>query len=130
VIKTVRWSDEDEAFVGTVHGLVGDCCHGADPVEVFRECEEIAVECVEAALAMNKKLPASRLDREAEPVPSASAIRGLLGMSQREFAEFLNISPKTLHKWEQGSSQPSGAARTLLRLTAINPKMVRKAARV
>jgi hypothetical protein len=33
---------------------------------------------------------------------------------------------KTLHKWEQGSSRPSGAARTLLRIAAADPATVKR----
>ena len=124
--KSVRWSDEDQAFVGTVHALAGDCCHGDDPVKVYRECESIALECVEATIRLNRELPRPEKASSPKLVPSASAVRSLFGMSQREFADFLNISAKTLHKWEQGTSQPSGAARTLLTIAATNPRLVIK----
>jgi hypothetical protein len=32
---SVRWSDEDRVFVGSVPGLVGDCCHGDTPEAVI-----------------------------------------------------------------------------------------------
>jgi putative transcriptional regulator len=125
--KTVRWSDADEAFVGTVHGLVGDCCHGDDPHEVFRQCEEIAKECVEAAIFIKKELPKPPENIKpirSLPVPDPAVIRKALGLSQVEFAKFLGISPKTLHKWEQKTSAPSGAACSLLRIAAQEPKTV------
>ncbi len=127
--KTVRWSDADEAFVGTVHGLVGDCCHGDDPYEVYRQCEEIAHECVEAAFSMKKKLPSPPVNLKpipSLPVPEPAVIRKALGLSQAEFSQFLGISPKTLHKWEQKTSKPSGAARSLLKIAAEEPKTVLK----
>jgi DNA-binding transcriptional regulator YiaG len=124
-VKSVRWSEEDDCFVGTVHGLVGDCSHGKDPAKVFAECEKIALECVEAAMAQNRQLPKVK-GADFSEGPDAASIRRLLGMSQVEFAKFLSISPKTLHKWEQGTSQPSGAARSLLRLAAEKPKTVLK----
>ena len=124
--KSVRWSEEDQSFVGTVHALAGDCCHGDDPVKVYRECESIAQDCVEAAIRLNRELPKPAKVSSPRLVPNAAAVRSLFGMSQREFADFLNISPKTLHKWEQGTSQPSGAARTLLTIAANNPKLVLK----
>ena len=124
--KTVRWSEEDAAFVGTVHGLVGDCCHGDNPVAVYRECEEIARECIEAAVKSGGALPKICPQAPAAGNPSAATIRALMGMSQVQFAKFLGISPKTLHKWEQGTSDPSGAARSLLRLAAAEPRVVRK----
>jgi DNA-binding transcriptional regulator YiaG len=125
--KTVRWSDADEAFVGTVHGLVGDCCHGNDPCEVYQQCEEIARECVEAAFFIKKKLPKPPVKLKpipSLPVPDPAVIRKALGLSQVEFSKFLGISPKTLHKWEQKTSQPSGAARSLLKIAAEKPKTV------
>ena len=115
--KSVRWSSEDECYVGHVAGLVGDCGHGDDPALVFRECEEIAFECVEEALAIGKPLPA--------PVPVAPqtinvpALRASLGLTQVAFA-------KTLHKWEHGINKPSGSAHSLLRLTAAAPRFVRE----
>lgn len=125
--KTVRWSDEDHAFIGTIHGLVGDCCHGDDPVEVYRECEAIARDCVKTSLLINKVLPKppSQLKpTRSLPVPDPVLIRKALGLSQVEFAKFLGISPKTLHKWEQKTSAPSGAACSLLRIAAQEPKTV------
>lgn len=125
--KTVRWSDADEAFVGTVHGLVGDCCHGDDPYDVYRQCEEIARECVEAAFSIKKELPPPPdhiKPIRPLPVPDPAVIRKALGLSQVEFSRFLGISPKTLHKWEQKTSSPSGAARSLLKIAAEEPKTV------
>lgn len=122
--KSVRWSEEDHAFVGTVHDLVGDCCHGDDPVEVFRECEEIAFECVNAALQIGKELPAPGKDSPTLSSIDPAVVRKELGMSQVKFARFLGVSPKTLHKWEQKTSKPSGAARSLLKLAATKPKVV------
>jgi len=125
--KTVRWSDADDAFVGTVHGLVGDCCHGSDPHDVYRQCEEIARECVEATFSIKKELPKPPdhiKPIRSLPVPDPALIRKALGLSQVEFSKFLGISPKTLHKWEQKTSAPSGAARSLLKIAAEEPKTV------
>jgi len=56
-LKTVRWSDEDECYVGTLHDLAGDCCHGADPVDVYAQLESLALECVELLHREGKPLP-------------------------------------------------------------------------
>jgi DNA-binding transcriptional regulator YiaG len=50
-----------------------------------------------------------------------------LEMSQQQFAAMLGISVRTLHEWEQGRREPSGAARTLLKIAARHPKVVREA---
>ena len=55
--------------------------------------------------------------------------RTQLEMSQQQFASMLGISVRTLHDWEQGRREPSGAARTLLKIVARHPEVVREAMR-
>ena len=50
--------------------------------------------------------------------------RTTLGLSQQGFAELLGISARTLHDWEQGRREPSGAAKTLLKIAALYPEVV------
>lgn len=124
---TVRWSEEDESFIGTIHNLTGDCCHGDNPKTVFDECVEIAVECVEAAFSIKKELPKAPtgvVEQTSLPDPDPALIRELLGLTQVKFAKYLGISAKTLHKWEQKTSRPSGAARSLLKVASANPRLV------
>ena len=52
--------------------------------------------------------------------------RQLIGLSQAEFAEVLNISKRTLQEWEQGRRAPSGAAQTLIRIAKRHPEVVRE----
>jgi DNA-binding transcriptional regulator YiaG len=52
--------------------------------------------------------------------------RTQLEMSQQQFAAMLGISVRTLHDWEQGRREPSGAARTLLKIAARHPEVVRE----
>lgn len=120
----VRWSDDDQAFLGSVPGLIGNCCHGDTPEEVLAQLKDIAEDLVGYLAKQGKKLP------EVPPAtddPDPRVIRLALGLSQVGFSRALGISPKTLHKWEQGSSRPSGAARTLLRIAATDPSMVKRA---
>jgi len=49
-----------------------------------------------------------------------------LEMSQQQFAAMLGISVRTLHDWEQGRREPSGPARTLLKIAARHPEVVRE----
>ena len=46
------------------------------------------------------------------------------GLSQAQFATLLDVSARTLQDWEQGRRQPTGAARTLIRMAAKYPKEV------
>lgn len=57
-------------------------------------------------------------------VPSVAEIREETGLPQSKFAELLGVSVRTLQEWEQGRRAPSGAARTLLRIAAKNPKVL------
>jgi len=48
------------------------------------------------------------------------ALRKKLGLTPTAFANFLNISPYTIKKWESGLNKPSGASVKLLDLAARN----------
>lgn len=39
---SVRWSDEDKAFVGSLKGICGDCCDGEHAQDVYKQLHEIA----------------------------------------------------------------------------------------
>jgi putative transcriptional regulator len=57
----------------------------------------------------------------------AREARHKLGLSQREFAAFIGTGVGTVRKWELGTRQPSGAARTLIEVIKTEPKAVRRA---
>lgn len=59
--------------------------------------------------------------------PAAGA-RVKVGVSQSEFATLLGVSARTLQDWEQGPHQPSGAAKTLLKIAVRTPDAIRLAA--
>ena len=48
-------------------------------------------------------------------------VRTKTGLSQTEFAKLLGVSVRTLQDWEQGRRQPSGAAKSLLRIAGKHP---------
>jgi putative transcriptional regulator len=54
--------------------------------------------------------------------------RAKTGLSQEKFAVLLGISPRTLRDWEHGRRTPSGAAKTLLRIAATHPEVLRELA--
>jgi putative transcriptional regulator len=58
--------------------------------------------------------------------PAAQA-RVKSGLSQAVFAQMLGVSVKTLQNWEQGRTQPSGAASTLIKVAMHAPKALAKA---
>lgn len=53
------------------------------------------------------------------------AVRSQLGMTQEAFSAMLGVPLGTLRNWEQGTREPVGAAKALLRLAAKHPKIVR-----
>ena len=46
------------------------------------------------------------------------------GLTQEEFAKATGASLGTVRKWERGERSPSGAAQTLVRILAREPKLV------
>ncbi len=84
---------------------------------------DIGAEVLEAI----REIKAGGGRRFAVQVTQASEARLKLGMSQSEFAEMLGVSARTLQDWEQGRRQPSGAAKALLKVATVSPKVVRKA---
>jgi putative transcriptional regulator len=60
-------------------------------------------------------------------VSMAAQARRRLGLSQSQFAGMLGVSVRTFQDWEQGRREPSGAAKTLLRVAAIRPDAVHEA---
>lgn len=54
--------------------------------------------------------------------------RFAFGLSQAQYAGLLGISTRTLQQWEQGRRSPTGAARTLLKIVARHPHMLKESA--
>ena len=58
-------------------------------------------------------------------LPAAAEARASVGMSQQEFSRLLGVSARTLQDWEQGRREPTGAAKTLLRVAVKHPRVLR-----
>ena len=56
--------------------------------------------------------------------PDVAALRARFGASQREFAELIGISARTLQEWEQGRRKPQGPARVLLLVADKDPRAI------
>ena len=55
-----------------------------------------------------------------------AAARMKSGLSQTEFAQALQISPRTLQEWEQSRREPSGAAKALIQIAFRHPEVIRE----
>jgi putative transcriptional regulator len=64
----------------------------------------------------------------AKPQSAIARARLKVGLTQAQFAELLGVSRRTLEQWEQGRRQPSGAAKTLVRLAELHPEVLRELA--
>lgn len=66
--------------------------------------------------------------RAKETIVSVSTVlsaRSKTGLTQAQFAVLLGVSVRTLQDWEQGRREPSGAAKTLLRIAEQHPEALR-----
>ncbi|MFZ5622219.1 MAG: helix-turn-helix domain-containing protein [Pseudomonadota bacterium] len=57
-----------------------------------------------------------------EVTQDVQSIRERMGLSQSAFAALLGVSARTLQDWEQGRRQPTGPARSLLRVAERHPE--------
>jgi putative transcriptional regulator len=60
-----------------------------------------------------------------EPRSSIMRARLKAGLTQAEFAGLLGVSKRTLEQWEQGRREPSGAAKTLIKVAELHPEVLR-----
>lgn len=60
-----------------------------------------------------------------EPSPPKE-IRSRLKLSQAAFAALMGVSIRTVQDWEQGRREPSGPAKSLLRIAERYPKIFLK----
>lgn len=49
-------------------------------------------------------------------------------LSQAQFAALLGVSVRTLQDWEQGRREPSAAAKTLIKIAELHPRLLKKIA--
>ena len=66
--------------------------------------------------------------RQQPIVNEAIEARQNVGLSQREFAEILGVSVRTLQAWEQGKRYPSKAASVLLKIAKVEPQVLLRVA--
>jgi putative transcriptional regulator len=65
--------------------------------------------------------------KKSKAEPRSPIVRARLksGLTQAQFATLLGVSRRTLEQWEQGRREPSGAAKTLIRVAERHPEVLR-----
>jgi putative transcriptional regulator len=58
----------------------------------------------------------------------AISARQSVNLTQKEFAQLLNVSIDSVQDWEQGRRSPRGAAKTLLRVAQKHPEVLERIA--
>lgn len=58
----------------------------------------------------------------------AIAARQSVNLTQKEFAQLLNVSVDSVQDWEQGRRSPRGAAKTLLQVAKQHPEVLERIA--
>ena len=58
----------------------------------------------------------------------AISARKSVNLTQRQFAELLNVSIDAVQDWEQGRRSPRGAAKTLLKIAQTYPDILEEVA--
>lgn len=53
-------------------------------------------------------------------------VRESLNLSRNLFAQLLNVSPRTVERWETGAQQPAPPVRRLLQLVESQPTSIRQ----
>jgi len=88
---------------------------------MLSEMERFQVDLLESI----KQMKRGEAARVTEVILSEAAqARSFIGLSQTEFAKLLGVSPRTLQDWEQGRREPTGAARTLLKVAVTHPEVL------
>jgi putative transcriptional regulator len=66
--------------------------------------------------------------RKVEPRSAILRARLTAGLTQVQFAALMGVSRRTLEQWEQGRREPSGAAKTLIKVAELHPEILRQIA--
>lgn len=87
--------------------------------ELFQELMESAQEAAEISQGRRK---ASRITTY--ELPDVKSIRDTTGLTQRQFALAVGVSPSLVEAWEQHARTPKGSSLKVLRLIERDPGLL------
>ena len=125
------WSDEDQLLLVSFPDVPGLRTHGATVDDAARRGAKVIALWVTAMRDASRPLPAPTLTTgqahanlpDRYSVEHVRAARKRLGVSQRAFAELLNVSLSAVRSWEQGWRMPDGGSLRLLHLAERHPEI-------
>ncbi|MGH8010231.1 MAG: type II toxin-antitoxin system HicB family antitoxin [Candidatus Binatia bacterium] len=126
----IEWSPEDEVFVVSFPDAPGVLTHGATPEEAAAMGEDAIITWLTALHDASLPVPPPTVTARQASVTAPDrlqadrirTIRRHLDVSQRVFADMLNVSLATVRAWEQGLRTPDGAATRLLSIAEHHPE--------
>jgi predicted RNase H-like HicB family nuclease len=132
----IEWSPEDDAFIVSVPDLPGVHTHGATREEAAAMGDEVVAVVVGYLRSAGRPVPppspySGCVSVARPPAYDANRIREIrrsFDVSQRIFADLLNVSLATVRAWEQGARTPDGAATRLLSIAERRPEIILEAA--
>ena len=99
--------------------------------EAFADLKEAMEDALAFERGKRRDLKVTRIQAPRPPKAMSPReivrIRERLNCSQAVFAMMLNISPKTVQAWEQGSREPGDAALKLLTIAKKHPEILLEA---
>ena len=99
--------------------------------EAFADLKEAMEDALTFERRERRNLKVTRIQTPRRPKSMSPKdilqIREKLNCSQAVFAMMLNISPKTVQAWEQGSREPGDAALKLLTIAKKHPEILLEA---
>lgn len=130
--RIIRWSDEDQLFIGSLPEIAPECCHGHSVQEVYALLDQLAedtlADCIENGIEYDAPGSATIIIAGTSPNQDTAKLtadlRRSLSLNQADFATALGVSKSTLSKWETGERRPDAAAAKLLRILSSKPELL------
>lgn len=130
--RVIRWSEEDQLYIGSLPEIAPDCCDGKSIAEVTELLDDIAEMSLQNCITHNIAFDAPGsaviiIPQEARNQDTAKLttdLRRSLSLNQADFATALGVSKSTLSKWETGERRPDAAATKLLRILSSKPELL------